>query len=258
MFDGTHNDFIQLLLVFARISGAVFFNPLLGRKNVPAIARVGLTMVLTLCVYPLVDRVDLGIDRAFVFIIVALKELFVGFAVGFIMQLVMSTVITAGEIADIQIGIGMSKLYDPASNISAALTGTLYNILFTLLFFGSNSHLTLIRIICESCRLFPVGVGLIDFSMGRYIALIFGDMLLLSLKLAMPVVAAILLTEAGLGFLMRNVPQMHIFALGLQLKMAVGLLILVASLPVISRVLENSITYLFQMINQSIEYMLTP
>ena len=107
MFDSIHNDFILLLLVFARISGAVLLNPLLGRRNVPAIAKVGLSIALTLCVFPLIDKTDLGIDKAFVFIIVALKELFVGFAIGFIMQLVTSSVIVAGEISDIQIGIGM-------------------------------------------------------------------------------------------------------------------------------------------------------
>ncbi len=258
MFDSIHNDFILLLLVFARISGAVLLNPLLGRRNVPAIAKVGLSIALTLCVFPLIDKTDLGIDKAFVFIIVALKELFVGFAIGFIMQLVTSSVIVAGEISDIQIGIGMGKLYDPSSNISMALTGTLYNIMLTLIFFASNGHLTLIRLICESCKLFPVGVGLIDFGMGKYMALIFGDMLLLSLKLAIPVIAAILLTEAGLGFLMRSVPQMHIFALGLQLKLAVGFVILLATLPVISRVLDSSITNMFESISRGIEYMLTP
>jgi len=258
MFDATYNDFILLLLVFMRMSGAVLLNPLFGRRNVPGLVRAGLSLALTVCVYPLIERVDLGKIKPLVFAVLALKEFFVGFAIGFIMQLVFSSVITAGEISDIEIGISMSRLYDPSSNISLALTGTLYNIMLVLVFFASNSHLTLIRLVCNSCRLFPVGKGLIDFSMGKYVAIIFGDILLLSLKLAMPVLAAILLTEAGLGFLMRNIPQMHIFALGLQLKLAVGLFILLSSLPVISRALDKSIAYLFESISRGIEYMLTP
>lgn len=258
MFDGNYENFIILLLVFARISGGILFNPLLGRRNIPSIAKVGLSIVLALCVYPLVDKTPLLIDKPLVFSIIALKEFFVGFTIGFVMQLVMSTVITAGEIADIQIGIGMSKIYDPASNISMALTGTLYNILLTLIFVGSNAHLTLIRLICESCELFPVGHGFINLEAGKHVALIFGDMLLLALKLAMPVIAAVMLTEAGLGFLMRSVPQMHIFALGLQLKLSVGFIILIASLPVISNALDTSITYMFNQISRSLEIMLTP
>jgi flagellar biosynthesis protein FliR len=51
---------------------------------------------------------------------------------------------------------------------------------------------------------------------------------------------------------------MHIFALGLQLKLAVGFVILLATLPVISRVLDSSITNMFESISRGIEYMLTP
>jgi flagellar biosynthetic protein FliR len=256
--DASFKDYIILLLVFARITGAILFNPLLGRKNIPAMARVGLSIALTLCVFPLLDRPDTGIDTAFEFIFAALKELFVGFTIGFIMQLVMSAVFTAGESVDMQLGTGMSKIYDPSSNISMALSGTIYNLVLTMLFFLSNGHLTLIRLIFRSCMLFPVGVGFINFDGGRQIVLIFGDILLLALKIAMPIIAAELLAEAGLGILMRSVSHINIFSIGLHIRLVVGFAILVMSLPTVSRLLDNSVTYMFEKINTGIEAMLTP
>lgn len=256
--DASFGGFIIFLLVFARITGAIVFNPLLGRKNIPAIVRVGLSIALTLCVYPLLDRTDTGIDTTFEFVFAVLKELFVGFTTGYIMQLVIASVFTAGESVDMQLGIGMSKIYDPSSNIAMALSGTIYNLVMTVLFFSSNGHLTLIRLICRSCLLFPVGVGFINFDAGKYIVPVFGDMLLLALKIAMPIIAAELLTEAGLGILMRSVSHINIFSIGLHLRLVVGFIILVLSLPAVSRLLDNSITYMFDKINTGIEAMLTP
>lgn len=258
MFDGNQNSYILFLLVFTRILSAILFNPLLGRRNVPVIAKVGLSIAICICVFPNLDKTGTGIDTFLKFAFAVLKEMFVGYTIGYIMQLVMSVVFNAGETVDMQLGLGMSKIYDPSSNISMALSGTIYNILLTLIFFLSNGHLTLIKIFTESCRLFVVGNGFINPAAGKYIVLIFGDILLLSLKLAMPIIAVELLTEIGFGFLMRSVPHLNIFSAGLQIKLAVGFLMLVLSLPVVSRLLDYSITYTFERIQSGIGYMLTP
>jgi flagellar biosynthetic protein FliR len=257
MFDGIKNDYILFILVFTRICGAILFNPLLGRKNVPAIIKVGLSFAISICVFPSLDRTNTDIDTMIEFVFAILKELFVGYAIGFIMQLVMSFVLTAGESIDMQLGLGMSKIYDPASNLSMALSGTVYNLLLTVIFFMSNGHLTFIRLLCGTCKLFKVGNGFINPEAGGYIVLIFGDILLLSLKLAMPIIAVEFLTEAGFGFLMRSVPHLNIFSVGLQIKLAIGFLMLFMSLPVASKLLDYSITYMFEKIESSIGYMLT-
>lgn len=258
MFDSDKSSYILFLLVFTRICGAILFNPLLGRKNVPVIAKVGLSFAISLCVFPNLDQTSTGIDTIVEFVFAILKELFVGYIMGFIMQLVMSAVFIAGESVDMQLGLGMSKIYDPASNISMAISGTVYNLLFTIIFFLSDGHLTLIRLLCGTCKLFKVGEGFINPEAGGYIVLIFGDILLLSLKLAMPIIAVEFLTEVGFGFLMRSVPQINIFSIGLQIKLAIGFLMLIMTLPVTSRLLDYSITYMFDKIESGIGYMLTP
>jgi flagellar biosynthetic protein FliR len=256
LIDSYNSNYILFLLVFTRISGAVLFNPFLGRKNVPVITKIGLSLIIAIGVFPSLGYTSTGIDSFVVFVFVIFKELLVGFTTGFLMQLAMSSVLIAGETVDMQLGLGMSKIYDPASNISMALTGTIYNLLFTLVFFLSNGHLTLIRLLVETCRLFKVGSGFINPEAGGYIVLIFGDILLLSLKLAMPVIAVELLTEAGLGFLMRSVSHINIFSVSLQIKLALGLFMVILALPVTSKVLDFSITYMFDKIKNSLSNML--
>ncbi len=249
------NQYIFFLLVFTRVSGAVLFNPFFGRRSIPAIVKVGLSAAIALCISPALwgdSGFSFSPSSFIVFGLIVIKELFVGFFMGFIMQLIMSAALIAGEAADLQIGLGMGKVYDPQSNATMAITGTLYNLFFTLVFFLSNGHLTLIRMAADSFKLFPAGKGVINFGGAGYAAALFGDVLVIAVKLALPVIAIMLLTEAGLGFMMRAVPHLNIFAVGLQIKLAVGLAVLIASLPAVSKLLDSTITFMFGQMAQGI------
>ena len=63
----------------------------------------------------------------------------------------------AGEIIDNQMAMTMSREYDPGSQISMSVTGTLLTILMTLLFFTANGHNTLLRILLTSGEIVPFG-----------------------------------------------------------------------------------------------------
>ncbi|NCA67963.1 MAG: type III secretion protein, partial [Clostridia bacterium] len=109
----------------------------------------------------------------------------------------------------------------------------------------------------ESCELFPVGNEFINFNAGSYVVLIFGDVLILALKMAIPIIAVALLTEAGMGFMMRAVPHLNVFAVGLQVKLAVGLIVVILVLPVTSKLLDSSMTYMFKRIADGINIFLS-
>ena len=254
-----YNDtFITALFIILRISGAILFNPFLGRRNVPAIAKMGLAIAVGIGVLPALPTQSHNIDSIIVFSVIALKEFFIGFVTGFIMQLAMSVSSVAGEIIDMQLGLGMGKIYDAQTGASMAVTGTVYNLYFMLLFFLANGHLTIIKLITESCELFPVGSDFLNLKSGGSIVLIFGYILTLAVKLALPITAVEMLTEAGLGFMMRSVPGINIFAVGLQIKLAVGLLLTAATMPFTSKLMDNILGSMFLQIKDTLIQMLSP
>lgn len=108
--------------------------PNFGRKNIPPIFRIALTLALTVFTYPYVPAQTVQIHSALVFTICAAKEFLIGFIVSFFMQMIQSVIIMAGEQMDMQIGISMSKIYDPQSNISMPLSASLMNAMFMLIF----------------------------------------------------------------------------------------------------------------------------
>lgn len=252
-----YNAYLVFLLVFTRMTGALLFNPLLGRRSVPAIAKIGLALLLAVVVIPTLKTPAPSFPTPISFMLALIRELLIGYALGLIANLFIAWVLMAGEIMDMEMGTSVSKIYDPQSGVSMPVTGTALNIMLTLIFFSTNGHLTLIKIVATSLQMFPPGPQMVGFEVGQYITMMLGDMIVLALKLAMPVLAIELLSEAGLGVLMRIVPQINVFVVGIQIKMGIGLAVVVLALPAISRLIDFSFGQMFEAMQKGIQIMLT-
>jgi flagellar biosynthetic protein FliR len=242
-------NFTLFLLLFVRMSGCVLFNPIIGRQNIPAIFRVGLSVMLTVFTYPFVPQQELNISSPVVFAVCAGKELLIGFAVGFLIQMIESVLIMAGEQMDIQIGISMSKIYDPQSNISMPLSASLINAMFLLIFFITNSHLTLMELFVKLGMAVPYGDKMIGSDVFGKLASVFGLMLIYAAKLCLPILAVELITQFGVGIMMKAVPQIDIFTIEIQLKIIIGFLAIIVLIPPFASFIEELIRVMFQNIS---------
>jgi len=210
-------DFTLLLLVFMRMSGCIMFNPILGRKNIPVILKVGLTLMLSIFSYRLVPTQTIEISSFIILFVSMMKELLIGYMVGYVIQLFLSIMPIAGESIDMQIGISMSKIYDPQSNVSMALSASFINAMFILIFFAVNGHLTLIQIFTKLCVLVPYGTLHFEPAMFQELVSMFSLILIYAVKMSLPVLAAEFITEIAVGLIMRAVPQIDVFSLNIQL-----------------------------------------
>ena len=132
---------------------------------------------------------------------------------------------------DMQMGLSMASTYDPASGIQVTATSNLLNLLMSMLFFAANGHHTLIRIIASSGQIVPFGQAALGEALYTTLIQLFVDCTMLGVKLAMPILAAELLGQVGMGVLMKVIPQINIFVINIDLKVIIGmsmLLILMA------------------------------
>lgn len=240
-------DFTLVLLIFMRMSGCILFNPIFGRKNLPTILRAGLTLILTLFAYQTIPDPGNILTTGSVIIlgILAIKELLLGFIIGYIMNLFMSTLIVAGDLMDMQIGLSMSKIYDPASNVSMPVSASLVNVMLIVVFFLADGHLTLIKVFTYSIGAIPVGQFTVSPNVFRELALMFQTMLIYAMRMAMPVLAAEVITEMAVGLMMKAVPQINIFAVNIQLKVFIGLLMLFILVPPFANFTERIVQLMF-------------
>lgn len=215
------------ILVFARILSIFAFTPILSRRNLPVIVRVTISIFITMIVIMVVqpDPVDSG-TQAGVYLMMLVREIFIGLTLGFITNMFFNTVQVAGEIMDMQSGLGMAKVFDPETNVQMSIMGSVISFMMYLYFFATNSHMSYIQLFVISFDTLPVGGEGFSPDLGYNIVSYFSVLLAIVVKLAMPIIAAAFILEFCMGMLMKSVPQIQIMVVNIQLKVAVGFMML--------------------------------
>ena len=230
MFDW--QELTLFLFINARVGGFVLFNPLLGRNNIPAAFRGGMALVLSWFVMGVTtQRVDIPGTLPELGLTLML-ELGLGFLLGMAVNFFFYIPQLAGSIVDTQMGMTMNQMYDPGTSANLSVTGQILNALMNLLFFAAGGHLTLLRIFLTSGELVPFGQVSIGLPAYNLLLELFVECTVLGIKLSMPILAAELIAQVGMGVLMKVIPQINVFAINIELKVIVGLaLLLVLTIP---------------------------
>ena len=174
-----------------------------------------------------------------------LLELLLGFAVGFVMHLFFMIPSLAGFTMDSQMGMSMASTYDAGSQMNSSVTSTLLNVLMILLFFGAGGHQTLFRILLTSGDVVAFGAVSLGADMANAMVELFIQTFLLAVQLSLPVLAAELIGQVGMGILMKAIPQINAFVINIELKVVLGLvLVLLLMAPFSDFLLEAERTML--------------
>lgn len=218
---------ILFSLIVMRMSGLVLMNPIFGSGNIPSRVKAALVMAFSLMLYTWSGGTMVQEPGTFLeFGVMLLTEMGMGFVLGFAVQLAVFTVRYASAIIDFSMGLSMAQVYDPETKTQMTVSSEFYYVFLMLLFFAVNGHLRLVSIFFGSAELVPFGQ--VVLGPGLYLAVldIFTEALLLGFQLALPVIAMELVTEAAVGIMMRMIPQINVFAVNFQIKIIVGLLMM--------------------------------
>lgn len=242
-------QFMLFSLIFIRMSGFILLNPILGRRNIPMIIKAGIIICLSMIVWIASPVREIEIDSTLEFGILLVKEFLLGYLLGFVMELFFLVIVYAGAVIDFQMGLSMSTIYDAQHGTQIALTGTILNVYYMLLFFAVDGHVALMKILLESGKIIPYGAFSISTVSGQAVLSIFIECILLAVKLAFPIIAIEFLTEMGVGILMKMIPQINIFVVNIQLKIIIGFIVLLIMIIPIENTLGTIIT---KMLNEMI------
>lgn len=238
-----------LLYILMRMTGFVVFSPILGRRGIPGIVRAGMIMVLTFAVTSFTTQTVNVPLNLISFGVILFLELSLGYLLGFVMQLFFYIPMLAGDAIDSQMGFTMGKTYDAGAQASMSVTSTLFTIFMFLLFFAANGHHTLMRILITSGDIVPFGTASFGPSVSNAIVELFISCTILGVKLCLPILAAELMGQLGMGILMKAIPQINVFAINIELKVIIGLALLMLLVAPFSQFLleaENQMLYAMQ------------
>ncbi len=219
-----------------RIGAMVTAAPVFSARQAPAIYRLGLVLVLTLMTMNLVPQppvVDAFSGRALLMI---LQQLLIGVAMGFVLQMVFAALVFGGQVVAYSMGLGFASMMDPQNGVQVPVISQFYLILATLLFLILDGHLVLIGMLVESFHTFPVASDGISRNGALEIVGWGSRLFSAGLLMALPVMAALLLVNLGMGVITRASPQLNIFAVGFPITMLLGFLLMWITLP---SVMEN-------------------
>lgn len=211
------------LLILMRMSGFVMVNPLFGIANIPNQVKAGLILIFGIVTFSL-EGGSVPVPQANIqLVLMLLMEFFLGAMLSAIMNFFFSIPAFAGSLIDTQMGLSMGQTYDPTTKTNVTVSALLLNILMTMIFFANNGHHTLFRIFMTSSDLVPYGSYWFGENVLNAAALLFCECILLGVKLVMPILAAELLCQVGMGVLMKAIPQINVFAINIDLKIIIGL-----------------------------------
>ena len=198
--DRRHHALLSLIHIF------VLFDPIFGRRSIPGIFRAGLALVLAVFVFEMSGQrspVPVGTAELAVRL---LLELSVGFLLGMAVSCFLYIPQLAGLVVDTQMGMTMNQIYDAGAQANLSVTGGVLNVLLLLLFFAGNGHHTLLRIVMTSGEVVPFGEAALSSAAANAMLSLFVECTVLGIKLCMPILAAELLGQVGMGVLMKAIP----------------------------------------------------
>lgn len=223
----TYGDLEYFLLIIVRISCFIFVAPFFAIKGIPNSVKVGISIFISILLYGIVQRDALEYNTVLGYSIIVMKEAVVGLILGFAAAICNSIASFAGHIADMQTGLSMATLMDPNTNESVTITGTLYQQVILAMLIVSGMYRYIIRAIVDSYSLIPVNGAV--FHSDRLISAMTGfmrDFFVIGFRICLPVFIVTFVLNMVLGILAKVSPQLNMFAVGIQIKIIVGLAIM--------------------------------
>ena len=216
------------LLVLVRVSALVMTAPFFSYNYVPVRVRAAMSVFLSLVLIPIIPVIDLNYAGVVGYSVLILKETLIGFTLGFMCNMCFFIVSFSGQLMDMEMGLSMASMFDPMTNTQISVTGNIYNYLLMLMMVVTNMHYYIVRAIADSFTYFNIGKAIFPIADIKNLVVDFiGSYFIIGFRIILPVFCCMLLINVVLGVLAKAAPQMNMFVIGLQIKVLVGLIVLV-------------------------------
>ncbi|MBC7984059.1 MAG: flagellar biosynthetic protein FliR [Candidatus Obscuribacterales bacterium] len=231
----------QYFWPFARIAACLMVAPVFGAQFIPARFKIALAGAITLLVAPMFPPPEGVIPLSVAGAIVTIHQLLIGFATGFILQVIFDSLAMGGQLLANSMGLSFAFNVDPQHGASTPVVGQLYMLLVILTFLALNGHLAMLETLVQGFRGMPIGMSSFN-SDELWMVVMWGRQLFDgALAVALPGMTALLIVNLGFGVMSRAAPALNMFAVGFPIVLVFGMAIMLLGLPAV----QSSFTQLF-------------
>ncbi|MBO0485849.1 flagellar biosynthetic protein FliR [Vagococcus fluvialis] len=247
------NDILAtFFLVFCRISSFMVISPGFSLKQAPNLLKGLLSLSFSVTVLSSLQKIVV-FQNLFIFSLQSFKEILVGMALGFIVQLVFSAIEMAGQIIDFQVGFSMGSVYDPGVGIQGSNYGRLYYWLALAVFFFTDMHHLVIDNLIQSFSIIPITEMSMHGNTVEGMMILFVEVFKISILLAAPVVLVALVTDCVLGIISRSVPQINVLMLGMPMKILISFFFVLLFMPNLIESIQKVLPDISRYLNEFME-----
>ena len=233
--------FTALILVFIRIFSFFMIVPVFFPKGTPTTFKVAIVAILSYILMPGIDlNIIQNLNNTYIFIFYCINEVIIGLTLGYLTNLCFNAIAFAGNLMDMQVGLSMISMFDPTINSNTTLMERLLYWTSLVIFFIVDGHHMLIKTLIHSFDVMKFGQFILIQSSIDVIFKAFTEFFYIGLKIAIPIVLIIIITDLTMGLIARTVPQLNIMILGMPVKILVGLLSFAFALPLFLKLIETA------------------
>jgi flagellar biosynthetic protein FliR len=227
------------LLVLARIGGSLIFVPLPGVKGAPEPARVALALAFTLALYsrwPVVqaEGVTVAVLAGW-----ALTEAAVGLAIGVAVAIALEAFTLAAQVLGLQAGYAYASTIDPNSEADSGILLVFAQLMSGMLFFAMGLDREVLRLFAISLEKSPAGAYVFSRATAEPLIRLGATLFSVGVRLALPVVALLVMVDVALALLGRINAQLQLLTLAFPAKMLIALILLSWISPMFPRILRE-------------------
>ncbi|MBA3597360.1 MAG: flagellar biosynthetic protein FliR [Methylibium sp.] len=220
-----------LIWPFLRVLALFTSAPLLSMRGVPVRVKVALAFFITVAAQASLPPAPvIALDSALALEAVV-QQLLIGLSLGFAARIVFAGIEYAGELIGLQMGLNFASFFDPIAASQSTAVSRFFGTTAALLFVVMNGHLLLTAAVIQSFHAFPVGEAPLAFLRMVQPQVWGAEVFRLGVWIALPIVTMLLFANLVLGVVSRVATQMNIFAIGFPITLAVGLIGITVTLP---------------------------
>jgi flagellar biosynthesis protein FliR len=242
-------DYLEVaryLTILLRLSLVVFLIPPFSNPRIPAKIKVCFLLGLTTVLFPLLEKeLTPLVFQPGALLCVVVSETIFGMLMAVSFYVILGGFELAGELISCQTGLSMAQVVDPQGGFQMTIVSNMIELVALLLFLTFNGHHVILRLIVESFRTIPVGAFILNASTIDRFILFSGQLFLIAIKLAAPVVIVLFLIQIGLGVISKFVPNINVLVTSFPLTIFIGLFFVVLALPYWGEAMARCFNQLF-------------
>ncbi len=251
----TLQNFELFLLILVRITGFILTAPFFSLRDIPVRVKAGFSIFIAILLFYSIPQTMPAYTGVIGFSILVLTEAIAGALMGLFANISYHILALSGQVIDMEIGFSMVNTMDPTTNINTTITTNFYGFLIMLMMIITDLHHFFLRALVDSFQVIGIGEVILRPNMYELMLEFMIDYFIIAFRIVLPVFAAILLVNTILAILAKVAPEMNMFVIGMQLKIFVGLAILLMIVGLIPSVADAIFNEMMKMLKGAVEWM---